>query len=50
MVFIKNIIQKIVALDCSLQARLFNLRLLLTGGGMCDVYSLYSKTVCVLQV
>ena len=32
------------------QARLFNLRLLLSVTGLCNVYSSYSKAICVLQV
>ena len=33
-----------------LQALVFNLLFILTVCGLCDIYRLYSMTVCVLQV
>ena len=33
-----------------IQAKLYSLQFVLTVCGLCDIYSLYSKTVCVLQV
>ena len=43
--------QKKKADKCAgIQAQIFNLRFNLTTSGCCDVYSRFSKAVCVLQV